>query len=834
MKKLLYILCFILASVPALAGNGSGAVSAQNADSLSGNTYVAKYGYVEPVKKRPYTADDSVSIAMVRHKMDSIRQYRPTVALVLMGGGAKGAAHVGVLKYLEQIEMPVDMVLGTSMGGLLGGLYALGYDSTQLDSIISNIDWEMALSDKVSREYLSYSEAKYKEKYVLSFPYHYSKRGNGDKKAEIEFSDEDISAGTLQLGAEKSKKDRVRSDVSASLPSGFVRGQNVFNIITALTVGYQDSLAFCNLPIPYVCVGADLVEGEGVYFHSGKFNLAMRTTMSIPALFYPIKMDDMVLVDGGIRDNYPVAEARLLGADIVIGVDLTGEKKTAEDIDNLADVLTQWIDMLGKSANDINRDLLDLNIHPDTKGYTMMSFDAESIDTLIQRGWDAAIANADSLAYFKSLVGSARTELQGHPAVNLNTASVTIGGVEVTGVSGKDLEILMKSIHVEPKDTLSKADIEHVVAEIYGTKAFEYVSYELLGTEEPYTLVINCKRAPVHRIGVGMRADTEEIVAVGVNFGYNSYDLYGSKFDFSARISGNPRMEAVYSFDGVRLPTFNVSADVKWTNLDLLGNLGVDRTNMVLKYFSSTQSFYLSNMKWKLLDLNAGFRNRYFKVRSITNDLASSYYIENLDYNQLKNDYLSLFVSTRTDTFDDGYFPHKGFELGAEYEWVFLGHPNEINNFHVAELDIKGVVPIGNVFAWIPSGAVRFVMGGTRMIAYTNYVGGNMAGRYFDQQLAFMGVNNAVPMDDIIMLVRSDFRFQVARNHYISGIFNYARDCDKLKNFLDSSAGNSYGAAIEYAFDTIFGPIKADLHWSNINKDKNGGIGFFLGVGYNF
>lgn len=786
----------------------------------------------DPVVKRPYTADDSVSIAKIQHKMDSIRQHRPSVALVLCGGGALGAAHVGVIKYLEQIGIPVDMVLGTSMGGLIGGLYALGYNGVQLDSIVRSIDWDLVLSDKVSREYISYAQNEYEEKYVLRFPFYYSQKASDEDGSDIDFSDEDESTGHVRFGAERGKR---RESVANSLPAGIIRGQNVYNIIASLSVGYQDSLAFSDLPIPYACVAADLVEGNGVYWHSGKFTTAMRSTMSIPGMFYPVRVGDMVLVDGGLRDNFPVSEAKMLGADILIGVDLTGEKKTADDINNLMDVLVRWSDMLGMPAYNTNVGLLDVHIRPDLKEYNMMSFDSQSIDTLINRGWAAALVQADTLAYLKSLVGPAEKELQGHPAVNVNVTPVVISGVEVNGVSGKDKEILMKQhVGVEAGDTLTREDIESVVAKIYGTKAFEYVAYELAGNGNPYTLVINCKRGPIHRLGVGIRADTEEIVAVAFNFGLNSYDLYGHKFDFSARISGNPHMKLIYSFDGLKLPTFNVSTDFRWTNLDLLGNLGVDRTNMNLKYFSTTQEVYLSHMEWTLFDLKAGLRNKYFKVRYLSNDIASSSYIEDLDYDQLKNDYVSAFVNARTDTFDDGYFPHKGFTIGADYEWVFLGHPNDIDRFHVVSFDVKGVVPAKKVFAWIPYGALRFVMGGTRMVGYTNYVGGSMNGRYFEQQLAFMGINNAVPMENIIVLTRSDFRFQVAKNHYVSGIFNYARDCDKLKNFLDSSAGDSYGAAIEYGFDTTFGPIKADLHWSNINKDKNGGVGFYFSIGYNF
>ena len=148
MKK---IVSYIMALILLLAGSGS--VSARGIDPKA----------------------DSAAVASMRQRMDEIRKYRPTVALVLSGGGAKGAAHINVIKYIEELGIPVDMVLGTSMGGLIGGLYALGYTTDQMDSLVRNMDWDWVFSDKLSRKYISYTDKKYKEKYLLSIPFFYEK-----------------------------------------------------------------------------------------------------------------------------------------------------------------------------------------------------------------------------------------------------------------------------------------------------------------------------------------------------------------------------------------------------------------------------------------------------------------------------------------------------------------------------------------------------------------------------------------------------------------------------------------------------------------------------------
>ena len=231
--------------------------------------------------------------------------------------------------------------------------------------------------------------------------------------------------------------------------------------------------------------------------------------------------------------------------------------------------------------------------------------------------------------------------------------------------------------------------------------------------------------------------------------------------------------------------------------------------------------------------MRGGLRNRYFMVRSMSNEVTSPGYIPGLDYSMLSNGYISLFLNGRADTFDDGYFPHSGFSAGFDYEWVFYGYPNRTKGFHAVSADAKGVIPAGKVFSIIPSASVRFMFG-TTPLAYMNYAGGSIAGRYFDQQMPFIGRNNVVPMRNILTLFRTDFRFEVARNHYLTGIVNYARDSGNPGSYLTAEAGNWFGAGIEYAYDAFFGPVKADLHWSNISTDVNGGVGFYISIGYSF
>ena len=764
---------------------------------------------------------DSIAIEQMRQRMAQIRKERPTVALVLSGGGAKGAAHVGVIRRIEELGIPVDMVLGTSMGGLVGALYSLGYTPDQMDTLMRNIDWGWALNDKLSRKYISYEDMKYKEKYLLSIPFYYEKDYYKAKFAnDIRFGIPQKYQGEFRIGADnEGTVDFLKNNLLGSLPSGYIYGQNVSNLISSLTVGYQDSIDFKTLPRPYVSIAADMVSGKAKIWHSGKINDAMRSTMSIPGMFAPVRVDGMVLVDGGLRDNYPTALAREMGADIIIGVDLSQGRRTFSEVNNIGDIIGQGIDMLGRDAYEKNVGIPDVKINPDLKEYGMMSFNPVAIDTIIARGYRSAVGQDELLRKVAARTSHSQPEIK--LAKGLGRDSLYISDIEVLGVMPKEKAVLMDRLHLDLSKRVSRDEIDGIVDRIYGTQAYDYVTYELQGSEEPYRLVLKCKKGPIHQFGLGVRADTEEIVSVLLNLGFNVHKLHGHTFDFTGRVAASPYLRLRWSYDMPKIPTVNAAASIRWTDMNML-NFGDNRLSLSL--LKSRQEVFLSNMKWKLFDVRAGLANDVINIRNI----KSSQIIGDYDFSQLSNDFISVFADARADTFDDGYFPKKGFTAGASYSWVFGGFPNLFNNFHIIQTDAKVVLPVGDVFAFIPSFNFRFLLGEDVPVAYFNAIGGSLPGRYVDQQIPFLGITNLYAMKNILTVFRTDFRFRIARNHYITGILNYARDCDLFKDYVQGLG--YFGAAAEYSYDTIFGPLSLNVHWSNLTQKA----GFYLSAGYNF
>ncbi len=766
---------------------------------------------------------DSVAVAQMKERMAEIRRHRPTVALVLSGGGAKGAAHIGVIEHVEKLGIPVDMVLGTSMGGLIGSLYALGYTPSQMDSIIRNIDWNWAFSDKVSREYISYSEMKYREKYLISIPFFYEKEYFRMKMENDEVYDHTRRHEELHFGADHKDEgdDLIRKNLLGSLPSAYIYGQNVSNMISSLTVGYQDSLDFKNLPIPFVCIATDMISGKAKIWHSGKINTAMRSTMSIPGVFAPVRTEGMVLVDGGLRDNYPTTLAREMGADIIIGVDLSDSRRTYSNVNNIGDIIGQGIDMLSRDAFDRNVNVPDVKIKPDLHEFNMMSFSSRNIDTIIVRGHEAALAQDSLLREVAARTSGRYDSTQDRPKA-FSADSLTLSEIEIRGVQPRERAILMNRLDIELDQKLSREDLDHVVAQIYGTQAYDFVTYELLGDKEPFKLVIDCKKGPVHQFGLGVRADTEEIVSVLLNIGLFTHKLYGHSFDLEGKIGTNPYLNLHWSYDHPKFPTVNAKATVRWADMDLLRFN--DESKMSFSYLSSKQEIYLSNMHWKYFDIKGGIRNEVFDIRNF----RLSQFVGDYDFSQLTNDYVSLFADMRTYTFDDGYFPTKGVKVGLSYAWTFSGFPHSMNPFHTVQADAKVVIPMGRRVALIPSLDFRFLMGYEIPVAYFNAIGGSLPGRYIDHQIPFVGINQMAAMKNILTVYRTDIRVMPAKNHYIKAIVNYARTCDFLVSY--AVGPGHLGAAVEYSYDTIFGPVTLNLHWSDFT-DK---IGFYISAGYNF
>lgn len=712
---------------------------------------------------------------------------RKKVGLVLGGGGAKGVAHVGVLKVLEEAGIPIDYIAGTSMGAIVGGLYAIGYSASEIDSMVRVQDWSLLLSDRVRRNDLSFPEKENSERYVFSLPF-------GKKEIDIE---------------------------------GMIKGLNLQNLFSSLTIGYHDSVDFNRLNIPFACVALNVVDGKEYVFHEGSLPLAMRASMAIPAVFAPVRLDSMVLVDGGIKNNYPADVAKDMGADIIIGVDLgTSDLKQLERIKTPWDIVGQIIALHGYEKYGPNREMTDLLFRPDTDPFTSASFSEQALDTLIDRGEQIARAQWDEILALKKRIGLASDEKpyptvgSSHVYPTLNTDTFRIRSIRYEGVDPRDEKWLSQISGLKENSLITMKDLEKAMSVVVGTNLYANVNYKLVG-ERQEDLVLTVQEKSNTALNVGLNFNTEDIVNLLLNLTYSNRVKYHSRFSVTGRIGKRTYGRVDYAVERNPLRNFNFSYMFTYHDLDVY-NRGDKVVNVTYRHHFAELGY--SDMNWLNFKLKLGLRYEYFDYNSVL------YTIGNQDYEATSDGFISYFVQAHLETLDRRYFPSKGVSLEADYSIytdnfvTYKGH----TFFSALKLGFLTVLPLTSHLCLLPSVNGRVLIGQDPAYPFLNAVGGDMPEHYLPQQLAFAGLSHVEIFNNSVVIVGLTLRQRVSDRHYFSLVANYAIHED---NFFDLFEGESvWGGSIGYAYNSIVGPMSLNLGLSNRDKSPQ----FYLNLGYSF
>ncbi|MCQ2166116.1 MAG: patatin-like phospholipase family protein [Bacteroidales bacterium] len=812
---------------------------------------------------------DSVALGQIRAHLDEVRsrENRPTVALVLCGGGAKGAAEVGAMRLIEEMEIPIDFVCGTSIGGLLGGLYSVGYRVDFLDSMFRSQDWEKMLSDKIPSSSLPLARKKYNAKYQLSIPFHYDKDVIRMREAQQEIYTE--RDGKLHLRDAASNLDTQMgfSPLLSSLPSGYVYGLHINNMFSSLTVGYQDSLSFSKLPIPFSCVATELVSRTAKNWSSGELKTAMRSSMGIPVLFTPVRTDGMVLTDGGTRNNFPADIARAVGADIVIGIDLTDPMPAFSKVNNVGTILGQFVGMLVSASHDDLVKMTDVYIRPKLDGFTSLSFKPEAVDSLIANGYREALLHKDELAAVKERTGNAKTVYYGKKAVDINKKGVRLSSVEFEGMTDRESLVLQKTIKLDVRKEVTAEMLEEAIAMIQGSGAVESVTYSLLGSEEPYRLVFSCAKAPTNRIGIGARLDTEVWAEVGLNFGWNMNKIAGPKLNLSAKIGKSQSIDARFMVDYPRFPTLNVEvtgSNIN-SNYNVMPDIDLDsKVEYNMGFLMHQEKVFLSYAKWMNFDGQIGFRMMGMKMNE--NKLGTTILFMDEVLNET---FAGGFINGNYYTMDNMYCPTKGVDLKFSATADFLKfNAKSFTPIYSFSFDVKGVIPLGNRVALIPDFHLRhflnsddnsireynpetgkFKINDNYSTFHHNFIGGDIPGRYIEHQVPFIGFNNLMNCyqyyfgdkngtiterhNDHLAVLNLDLRVNVIKNLYVSAMGGYIHLAPTFKEFITYDGHyDIFGSALQLTYNTILGPIKARFQWADRQHEFKRDWGFYLSVGF--
>lgn len=379
---------------------------------------------------------------------------RPKIGLVLEGGGALGLAHIGVITYLEEHRIPVSYVAGTSMGGLVGGVYATGRNAAELRQVVTGIDWDQVIGGQVPYVDLSYRR----------------KQDAHDYPSSLEFG--------LHKGLQ--------------FPSGFNSGQQVDLILDRIALPYSEISNFNELPIPFACVATDLLAKREHVFRDGPLELALRSTMSLPGIFSPVRVEGHIYVDGGLLNNIPINVAQEMGAEYVLGIHLqTAALNPNEQLSSFA-VLGEAISVMIAANEDRSKPHADLLVSVPLEKYSAMDYD--QADAIIKLGYEAAAANADKLAALAVDEATWKQYLAERDS-RRKTAPIP-QFVDVVGVPpdvARPLADELSGYAGKPVDT---AALDNRINELDGRGAFSAVSYSMVTKDGKQGLQIEPQPKP--------------------------------------------------------------------------------------------------------------------------------------------------------------------------------------------------------------------------------------------------------------------------------------------------------------------------------------------------
>jgi len=725
------------------------------------------------------------------------------IGLVLSGGGAKGVAHIGVLKVLERAGVPVDVITGTSMGSIIGGLYACGNDATHLDSIVRAQDWTEVLSDKDDLSYQSLRERERHNTYILSTSLTFSKN-------------------------------------KQSLEGGIIMGKNIRKLFTELTYPYTDSISFNDLPIPFACVATDMVSNSEYVFHSGILGRAMRASMAIPGAFSPVRKDDMVLVDGGLKNNYPADVAKEMGADFIIGSTVQDKGKTKEQLRSTMSILLQLIDMNVVNKLEENLAITNIPIWVNVEGYSAASFNTAAIDSLIHRGEMAAMEHWDELVALGQLMrgqrphaGRARQLRMRIDSEMLNHSSmpaIKIGELKFEHMTHSDEQFIRTKFRIKEGDSIDSKRADLITTSIRLDLFYKDAEYRIVRNVVPQAdgtkaarLVFIAGDRKSNQIGLGVRFDIEELVALQTYAAFPIRSKIPMEMNLTLRLGKRIMAKADWSLHPTSFmhPTISYTFRRNDINFYEFGNRSYNLTYNRQQVKIAPFNFTVRNF-----DISIGAAWDHYFNFNMLNDGNPEHQIKKPEQQHL----LSYQAEVDYNSENDWYFPTRGSKFKAKFGYY-------TDNF----LKLKGHSGTTEIQAmWRTSFGVskhlslqpmiygRLIEGRATPLMLTNMIGGEWTGHYLEQQQPFAGVGNIEFEWDKFVAVQLQAQLALTQSSIILLRFAAAQDADFYTELLDNKT--LLGASLSYYFNSLPGPIGASVGYSNVTKEPY----FNINLGYVF
>jgi len=699
----------------------------------------------------------------------SQQKKQPKIGLVLSGGGAKGFAHVAILKAIEKAGIKLDYIGGTSMGAIVGSLYAAGYNASQIEEIVLKTNFVDLVQDKIPRKSKPFFEKENGEKDIITLPV--DKTGIG-------------------------------------LPQGVSRGQSILNFLTKYLAPVDSITDFKKLPIPFFCVATDAENGELVLLENGSLPLVLRASGSFPTLFFPIEINGKLLIDGGIANNFPVDIMRKKGMDIIIGSDVQGALVKKKKLNSVLAILNQVTSykMYKNNAKQIKN--TDFYIHPDITNYSVVSFD--KVKEILEKGEEAVILKRngfDSIARLQNLQYK-------KPPLKIKSKKFNLQKIDLYGNKNYTRAYILGTLKISVGDTISYDEITEKINNLTATQNFNRIDYAFKTIKGGKKLVLNLEENSQRAyVKLGIHYDNLYKTSVLINYNHKHPFLKNDVLSIDFIVGDNLRYNFDYFIDNGFYWSFGVKSKYKMFNSSINYNQNnISKLNVTYRYFEN--QMYLQTTFDRKFAVGFGVEHQHIFADSETISNNGNPIVYD------KSNYYNGVAFLKLDTYNDKNFMTKGYFANIKYTYHFAS--SDYNNDFVKFSQIYGKLGFATSFykklTFQYESEAGFAFKDVNSQVFDFIIGG------YNQNL----INNFIPLygyeiadftDQTFLKSTFTFRYHLPKKQYLSFIANYARISNNVLKGLDLFKDIKSGYALGYSINTFIGPISLKHSWSPETKN---------------
>ena len=716
------------------------------------------------------------------------------VGLVLSGGGAKGLAHIGVLKVIEEAGVRIDYIAGTSMGAVVGGLYAAGYTATELDSIFKAVNFDNIIQDNLPRSAKTFYERDDDERYVISLPF---------------------------------------DNFKLKLPTSLSKGQNTYNLLAQNLDHVSGVDDFSKLQIPFFCIATDVEKGEQVILDNGYLPEAITASGALPSLFSPVLLKGKLLIDGGVINNYPIDELRAKNMDIIIGVDVQDTLRGRANLKTAPEVLIQINNYRSSKAMIEKKADTDIYIRPAIDEYSVVSFDDGS--SIVAAGRSETLKQFDRLKEIASRQRPlSRKRIKPQPNDSLNIAAVTI-----TGNKNYTRSYVLGKLKLTPPVNVAYQDFANGINNLTATENFDKIGHRLQKTEEGNILHLELQESSsTQSVRLALHYDDLYRTAGLINLTKKRLFFKNDIASLDVILGDNLRYNLDYYIDkgfywsvGIKSTYTSFDQGINARLLEDLQDIELPGLNRVtLDYQDLTNKIYLQTLFVKQFSLDLGIQHKFLDIETETLTPTS----EGETGIIFERSHMGgVYAQLKYDTLDNKYFPNNGVFFDSDFDLFLFSSDfnNTFTEFGIANAQLKYVTSFGKAFSLTTEFGAGLKVGGTANKSLDFFLGGYGA-KKINNLVPFLGYDYLSISGDGYVKGLLDLDFEFYPKNHLNITANFANVADDLfespGNWLPPPAYSGY--SLGYGAETLLGPINIKYSYSpELNRSD-----WFVSLGFQF